>query len=139
MARWTEEDLQLLNNQLGFMHYNEIARRLGRTERSVREKARRSKLTLFDNIYTAKLLSEELGVSAFTIRKWITKDFIYSRKASWRCKNGLRHERPWIISEESIIEFLKTHGGVLRKVLGEKKVPNIYFRNILEGKIDGHK
>ena len=131
MSHWTDAEFEYLHDNLGIKYYDEIAIYLRKTDKAVREKARRSGLSLYDNIYTYLSLSKELGVSTATVRKWYRLGYLHGKRATWRCKNGRAHERPMIFVEADILRFLKKYPNVIVPVLGDRLIPNHFFRNFL--------
>jgi len=131
MATWTEAEFEYLHDNLGIKYFDEIAEHLKKTPRSVREKARRNGLSLYDNIYTYLSLSKELGVSTSTLRKWVRLGYIHGRRATWRCKHGRTHEHPMIFVENDVLNFLKKYSNIISPVLDDTLIPNRYFRNFL--------
>jgi hypothetical protein len=133
--RWTTQELEFISDHLGFLHYSEIANQLeDRTTVAVKERARRSGMSLFDNPYTYTLLSQELGVSRNTLRKWHKSKLLSGKRASWRCKNGLAHAPPMLFKEEYIVTFLKGNASYFKG----RRIPNPYFRNIVSSVLNNN-
>jgi hypothetical protein len=68
---WTQSDIQHLRELVGTSGRQAIARKLGRTEYSVKAELRKLKLSLeFRDGYTRTGLATVLGASAKTVRRW---------------------------------------------------------------------
>ena len=122
-SRWSTEELDYLSNKLGLRTHSQIAKRLRKTTLAVKMKATREGYTYYDNFYSYKLLSEELGVSRTTLRKYVSKGLLQGRKAEWKSVYG---HNPMIFTEEDIVTFLRGCNGTF----ANRKIPNDYFRNV---------
>jgi hypothetical protein len=68
--KWSDNDVNFLKNNIGTLTFKGIAKRLGRTETAVIDKAKRLKLGTFESnsgLCSVKCACEILGVSRCTI------------------------------------------------------------------------
>lgn len=124
--RWTEEELDFLNDTAGLLNYKEIGKKLGRSAISVKRKRYLAKLPKFnENIYSIGLVAKELGRSKSGLKYYYHLGLLKGRKATW--SNGFLNP-PVILLEEDIIKFLK----LKYYIFDPSKIPNLYFKNIIK-------
>lgn len=125
--RWTEKEREMLNDYAGIMSYEELSKKLGRSVGAIQQfRCRRKMPTFFDNFYTYSLLAKELGVHRATLRKYYNRGWLIGKRASWISMFG---KRPMMFLEENIVQFLRDK----YTLFDGRKIPNIYFRNVVKG------
>jgi hypothetical protein len=125
-ARWTETELEVLNDMVGILNYCQLSKKLKRSRSAIELKRCRDKMpTFFDNIITQSLLAQELGRSRASIRKYYRKGWLKGKQATWSCAWG---KKPIIFLEDDIVQFLKDS----HHLFDWKKMPNIYYRNVVK-------
>ena len=126
MPRWSSKEIEYLHDNLGLKSYEELSETLKRSKEAIKLFRHRHKLPkVFDNFYTFKILSKELGKSRTSIRKYYYKGWLVGRKASW---TYLYKNHPIIFLEEDIVNFLKDKYSLFTKTY----MPNHYFRNTVK-------
>lgn len=126
-ARWTEQEMEYLSDQVGILSYSEMAKRLGRSENAIKlQRCRRKLPTFFDgNYYSCTLLARELGRTRASIRKYYKKGWLTGKRATWKALFG---NYPLVFLEEHIVSFLRK----FHYLFDWRKVPNLYFSNIVK-------
>jgi hypothetical protein len=125
MRYWTEEELEILQDNCGIISNKELACKLGRTHGAVRNKLYLLKLSVFSpNYYTARTLGKELGKCHDIIMDWYNAGLLKGKRANWG-RGYLKS--PMIFLEKHIVEFLKRYPHKVKV----EKINNPYFRNIV--------
>ena len=122
---WTEEELTYLSDNWGLKPTKAIAKAMRRTVCGVEGKAHRLRLRKVDSFYTYNLLSQEIGKSRMTLRKYHRNGWIKGKKALWVASFGVR---PMMSFEEDIVKFLREH----YKLFKVSQILNPYFKNIVK-------
>ena len=127
-SRWTERELDYLANHVGLLNYSELSKKLGRSENAIKLCRCRMKLPTFHkgDYYSSTLLSQELGRSRASIRKYYRRGWLVGKRATWKAKFG---KQPLIFLEEHIVAFLRR----FHYLFEWRKIPNLYFRNVVKG------
>lgn len=125
--RWDEEELEYLESKCGLLSNKEIAKNLNRSHRAIRQKLSKRNISIYDNFYTATVLSKELNRHHSTVMKWYHKGWIKGRLSN--VKRGFLHS-PMIFTEKNIVKFLKEKWYLF----DHKDIPNRYFSNIVKDK-----
>ncbi len=126
MAYWTQSEEEFLADHIGIWSNSQIATRLGRTTKAVRNRASRLHISVCGNSYSARLLAVELNRDHSTVMQWYRKGWLTGRVASWG--RGFLHS-PMVFLESDIVAFLKLKWQLFRDW---RDVPNLFFRTILE-------
>ena len=127
---WTDDEIDFVSDNLGYITVDEIADKLNRTRTSIKGIRYRAKLKTFGNFYTCRMLGRELGVNHTTVSKWIKQGLLHGKPADWH----MGYFKPcYILTETNIVKFLKKHGHIFHTSpqLKYKSIPNKYFRNIV--------
>ena len=126
-SHWTEQELEYLADNVGILSYAEMARRLKRSENAIKLCRCRRKLPTFHNgsYYTCTLLSQEIGRSRTSIRKYYRNGWLVGKEGTWKAKFG---KRPLIFLEEHIVAFLRRFSHLFEW----RRIPNLYFRNVVK-------
>jgi len=122
---WTEEETQYLLDYCGLLSNKQIAHQLGRTCHAIRQRLSIHKVSVFSNIYTARLVAKELGRDKSTVMQWYRKGWLKGRVADFG--RGYLHS-PMIFTEEDIVVFLKK----FHYRFNYREIPNPYFKNVVE-------
>lgn len=124
--RWSETEIQVLNDNVGLLDYTELSHRLNRSKSAIKlYRARNNMPTFYDNFYTYSLLAKELGKSRSVIRKYHETGRLHGVRAKW---NSLWGMKPMMFIEKDIVAFLKKYHELFKW----QEIPNIYFRNIVK-------
>ncbi|HEV2351785.1 MAG TPA: hypothetical protein VG028_18290 [Terriglobia bacterium] len=130
--RWTQQELDTLDNLLGKVSTGAIAKRLKRTESSVvmKIKALGHSRRVREG-YTMRDLEECLGEDHRKIQKWIANGWLHSRPQGTQRHNSNGHDIHRF-HEKDILAFIKQHPQELN--LG--KVEQLWFLDLvlLKGK-----
>ena len=111
MARWTEEEIEYLTDNVGILDYKTLSQKLGKSTIAIKEYRCVHKLPRFyDTFYSYTLLARELGRSRSTIRKYYSRGWLVGRKATWTYRYN---KHPMIFTDENITQFLKEHHDLL--------------------------
>lgn len=103
--RWSKEDEIYLEANLHRMNVKTIAKRLGRTEVAVRQKAALLGITKFSEGYTLRGLAQALGCDQRAIKRWMEKGWIKgSRRQTEREQGDI-----WYFSDAAVRNFIKQH------------------------------
>jgi len=122
---WTDDEIQFLADNAGFLSNRQMAEKLKRSERAVKIIRNRRKLPAFyENVYTVSLVAEGLGKSIKGIKKYLWGGLLKASKADWYCKFG---NKPWVFKEEDIVDFLKRE----HRRFNPDKMGNRFFSNIV--------
>ena len=125
-ARWTEDELEYLHDNIGVLSYQELSRHFKKSIDAIKmARVRHGIPSFYDNILSSGMLSLELGRCRATIRKWRKRGWIKYNEVSWTAQYG---KHPVIYKEEDIVSFLKEH----YKLFNFRAIPNRYFANIVE-------
>jgi hypothetical protein len=97
---WAEEEIAYLEKYAGIKPTTQIAKRLGRTDKSVRQKASRLGLTMeleLDN-FSAASMASFLGVTEGAVRRWIDLGYLKASRRrmesrGWLCISLLDFRR----------------------------------------------
>jgi tRNA(His) 5'-end guanylyltransferase len=118
---WTEEEDEYLTEHWGLCRDETVARRLGRTVMACEIRAKRvAKVNRRMAFYTAKDVSELLGVNINRVIAWIKAGTLTGRRSVVR-----RGWRPyWRVDYKSIERFVEEHPELCRV----EKLPS-YWRN----------
>lgn len=123
---WTQQELDFINDNIGFLSYEQLAKRLNRSPIAIEIIRIRRKLPRFyDNVITTGILSQELGKSRSTVRKYVRKGWIKCKRADWKGRFG---KQPLLYKEKDIVSFLKNHC----ELFNYRRIPNRYFANIVK-------
>ena len=127
---WAEWELEFLADNYGRMPAEEIARHLRRSTDALKIITfRKLKINQKSNIYTARCLARELGIScAKIIVAWYDRGYLKGQLAPFR--NG--PNRVWFFDYEDIIECLEARPWLLNL----KKMPPSYFKSIVQKEWD---
>jgi len=123
--RWTEQELEYLSDNVGFLNHEELSTRLGRSTGAVKNMQHRSRIRFLDNVYTYTSLAPELGRSRTILRKWYNRGWLVGRRATWKIYYG---KTPMLFREDDVVKFLKSHYRLFKK---PREMPNRYFANIV--------
>jgi hypothetical protein len=131
-SRWTEQELDYLANHVGILSYAEMSKRLHRSENAIKLCRCRQGMPTFHNgdYYSCTLLAQELGRSRASIRKYYRRGWLAGRQATWKAKYG---KQPLVFLEDHILLFLRKFSHLF----DWKKIPNLYFRNVVKELQDG--
>lgn len=126
-TRWTARELDYLADHVGILGYAELSKKLKRSENAIKLQRCRMRLPTFHNgdYYSCTLLARELGRSRASIRKYHRKGWLVGRKATWKALFG---KHPFVFLEEHIVAFLRK----FCYLFDWRKIPNLYFRNIVK-------
>jgi len=104
---WTDEELEILMEKWGRMTVKGIARKLGRTEYAIKNKARvlglKDQASAGGLYYSPAEVSEIIGVNLGTLNTWI-KNKVF-KCTSIRIGKAKRYQ----ITEEQILRFIETY------------------------------
>lgn len=123
--RWTEEELQYLSDNVGYLNHEQLSKKLHRSWWSVKLKQHRMGIRFIDNVYTYSLLSEELGRNRRRIKLWYERGWLKGARADWAWAYG---KRPMLFREEDVVAFLSVHCDLF----SDNRIPNRYFHNTVE-------
>lgn len=124
-SRWTEREVNFVHDYVGIKSYAELAEQLGRSEEAIKlYRCRHHLPRAFDNFYSYTLLAKELGRARASLRKYFKRGWLKGRKADWV---GVYGKVPMIFLEDDIVVFLQERYYLFEP----RKVPNIYFRNVV--------
>lgn len=133
MVVWTLEQTEFLADKVGIMPFSSIAAKLGRTEKAVRDKAYTNGIKMYNGFYTARMLAAELGVCHGSIMQWYKQGLLSGKQAWWR--HG--YKQPCMIfTEKDIVSFLRANYQKFSSRYIKGKIPNPYFRSIVENARD---
>ena len=126
-GHWRDYELQFLADNYGRMPIKDISRRLKRSEAGIRLIAkRRLRINQKTNIYTARALAAELGIScAKIIVAWHNRGYLKGQPAPFM--NGPNNV--WWFDYDDIIECLQRRPWLLDL----KKMHQSFFRSIVRG------
>ena len=100
--RWTQEEIEYLEEKIGTYTAKSIAKKLGRSFNSVNLKLARMGISGFEgstDLLTMNTVHKILGVEARTVKsKWASKGLRIIRKGNYVC-----------IKQEDLIKYLKDH------------------------------
>jgi hypothetical protein len=116
--RWTAEEIETVREELAKYSVNEIARRMGRTEKSARSMLQRNGLLVREircDVFSLESLAKALHVRKSEILSWIEKGWL---QASVHMK-GKR--RSYSITPEALAHVYKHHLADLLK----RGIPNL--------------
>lgn len=124
-GHWKDSELQFLADNYGRMPVEVIAKRLKRSTNALKIICtRRLKINLKSNIYTARALAGELGIScAKIIVAWHDRGYLKGQLAPFM--NGPNHV--WWFDYDDIIECLEERPWLCNL----KRMPQSYFRSIV--------
>lgn len=122
---WTLEELEFLADNYGRMSAEDIARRLKRSTNALKIISfRKLGINQKSNIYTARALARELGLSCSKIVvAWYDRGYLKGKLAPFR--NGPNHV--WFFDYDDIIECLQRRPWLCRL----RRMPQSYFRSIV--------
>ena len=123
---WVEWEFEYLMDNYGQLPAEEIARHLRRSTNSLKIMcSRKLKINQKSNIYTSRLLAQELGVACSkTIVAWYNRGYLKGKLAPFM--NGPNHV--WWFDYEDIIECLQQRPWLCDL----KKMPTNYFQSIVQ-------
>jgi biotin operon repressor len=127
-ARWSEQEIEYLADQIGLLSYEELSKKLNRSKEAIKHHRCLMKLPMLrtGNYYSCTLLAKELGRSRASIRKYYRKGWLVGKQATWKALFG---NQPFIFLEEHIVDFLRK----FNYLFDWRKIPNLYFRNVVKG------
>jgi len=127
---WTEGELEFLADNYGRISVEDISRRLRRSPNSLKIITfRKLGINQKSNIYTARALAKDLGIScAKTIVAWHNRGYLVGKPAPFR--NG--PNQVWFFDYDDIIECLRKRPWMCRL----KRMPQSYFRSIVQAEWD---
>lgn len=121
---WSEGEIEILTNNYGIKPNKEIGRLVGRTAMAVETRAKKLRLSVYNNFYSYKVLSYELNKSPSVLRKYVENGWLKAKRAHFSSVYG---HKPMIILEEDIVRFLKVH----YHRFDFKKIRHPYFQSIV--------
>lgn len=104
--RWTPEELEYLQDNYGVLPVEAICKHLGRSQNALKIISYRKcrGLNQKSNMYTARAVADELGVSCSkTIVAWVEKGFIQAKRSPVHCGKTLI----WNFQYEDIVKCLR--------------------------------
>lgn len=131
MRRWTEAEVEYISDNCGFITNKDLAVQLGRTHKSIKAKLGKLGISVYSNFYTARLLGHELNRNHKTVMKWYYKGLLNGELS--KLERGLLNNA-MIFKEKDIVSFLNNHYSKFE--YDYRKIPNLYFRNIVKGKLN---
>ena len=126
MKHWTPAEDEYLSDHSGIQSNREISQYLGRTEHAVRQRSHKLGISVWHNVYSARLLATELNRDHGTVMQWYRKGWLSGKIADWG-RGFLKS--PMIFQEDDVVAFLKSKWQLFRDW---RDVPNLFFRTILE-------
>jgi len=121
---WSDKDLQILSDNYGLESIKSLAKRLKRSQPAISVKASRLGLTVTGQYYSLEILSRELGVSRDFIKRRISRGWLKASRSILPFRYG---KYPYIIMEDSIIEYLNTYPDDL----DIRSITSRFFSNIV--------
>lgn len=122
-AAWSVKDEDYLKERLGVYPLATIAKRLGRTDVSVRLKMKRLGLNQKTNTYTMRAVAKIFGVDSHKVLdQWIAGGLMKAKAGPYT--QG--PHRVWSITYEEIERFIKRHP----EQYDWRRMPYSYFRNV---------
>jgi hypothetical protein len=124
--RWTEEELEYLNDKIGLVSDRALCRRLQRSSNAIKIAATRKlhgnhKM----NFYSGGMLARVLGVpDSKTIMNWAEAGWLRVRKSV--VKAGPFHA--WLFKDKHVVKFLQEKPWLF----DPRKMPEHYFRSIVQ-------
>lgn len=126
MKHWTPAEDEYLSDHSGIQSNRVIAWHLGRTVKAVRNRSHKLGISVWHNVYSARLLATELNRDHSTVMQWYRKGWLLGKVADWG--RGFLNS-PMIFQEDDVVAFLKSKWQLFRDW---RDVPNLFFRTILE-------
>jgi len=127
---WASWELEFLADNYGRISVEEICRALKRSPNAQKIKAyRKFRMNQKTNIYTARELARELGLSCSkSIVAWYDRGYLKGKLAPFR--NGPNHV--WFFDYDDIVECLQQRPYLCKL----KKMPQGYFRSVVQREWD---
>jgi len=116
--RWTESELEILREELVKRSVEEVAKKLNRTPKAVRNVLRRHQLSLREircDLFSVESLASALHVRKAEIISWIDQNWLQASV------NGGGKRNSYTITPEALIHFYKHHQTDLLK----RGIPNL--------------
>lgn len=110
--RWTESELQIVREELVKRPIEEVAKKIDRTPKAIRNMLRRNRLSLREircDLFSVESLASVLHVRKAEIVFWIEHDWLQASVAN----QGRRHF--YTITPEALRDLFRHHHGDLRK------------------------
>jgi len=129
--RWTEIELEFASDNYGILTPRQLSKKLNRSTRAIINKMSRNGIAITDNYYTARMLGAEIGRHYTTVMQWYRKGWLSGKLSEW--KRGYLNS-PYIFTEQNIVKFLRQYSKLFVNHI--RKIPNLYFRNILKKQLE---
>lgn len=110
--RWTEIDLEVLREELVTRSVQDVAKKLGRTPKAIRNMLRRNNLSLRDircDLFSVESLATALHVRRIEVLSWIERDWL---EASLEVHGKIR---TYTVTPEALAKLYKNHRADLLK------------------------
>lgn len=110
--RWTEAELETVREELVKRPIEEVARKINRTPKAIRNMLRRNRLSLREircDLFSVESLSGALHVRRAEVIFWIEQNWLQASVAN----QGRRHS--YTITPEALRDLFRHHHGDLRK------------------------
>jgi hypothetical protein len=102
--RWTEEDDRYLEAHYTQANHADLARLLGRTENSVRQRAVQISVNKRSAGYTQHALATALGVHDTTVARWIKRGWLKALPRNTQYKHDMLY-----ITDNAVRAFIRVH------------------------------
>jgi hypothetical protein len=125
--RWTEEDIDYLEQHLHKKPLMEIARHLHRTKMSIKLKSQRLGMSKSSSGYTMQRLASCLGCDCKNVRKWIETGKLHGTR------RGTEREADdyWYFSDTDVLKFITRHP----EEIDQRRVGWLWVVDLLSGGI----